>query len=261
MARPGAPYRRQRLREGATLIAVDNVESILKSASLCAALTADVWQDRLLSQSTMVNLPQRATWFATGNNMRLGGDMLRRCYWIRLDAKHARPWQRTEFRCPDLLAWVKPNRSLLIAALLTLARGWYAAGQPPADTPVLCGFEAWTRSIGGILAFAGIEGFLANASRLHELNDEDALQWEPFLSAWYDVFKDSPVTLFYLTACIADPADRKYARLRDALPDELADVLGGDRPRPNANRACRKSAGLQGRCAIWRVPIGAGGNG
>jgi len=32
------------------------------------------------------DLPQRATWMATGNNLHVGGDLARRCYWIRLDA-------------------------------------------------------------------------------------------------------------------------------------------------------------------------------
>jgi hypothetical protein len=91
------------LLSGTTLIVLDNVEGQLLAGSLAAALTTDTWSDRLLGQSLMVTLPQQVTWVATGNNLQLAGDLARRCYWIRLDAQTARPWQRTGFRHPDLL--------------------------------------------------------------------------------------------------------------------------------------------------------------
>ena len=44
-----------------------------------AVLTAEYWNDRLLgSNQTTGNLPLDLTFFATGNNLVLGGDMTRR---------------------------------------------------------------------------------------------------------------------------------------------------------------------------------------
>ena len=149
------------LLSGTTLILLDNVEGQLLAGSLAAVLTTDTWSDRILGQSLMVTLPQSVTWVATGNNLQLAGDLARRCYWIRLDAQTARPWQRTGFRHPDLLGWVSAHRGALVTALLTLSQAWYHAGQPEAVTPTLGSFEAWTRTIGGILALCrrpGISG-------------------------------------------------------------------------------------------------------
>jgi hypothetical protein len=164
------------LSTGTTFIVLDNVEGVLTSPSLAAALTTEVWSDRLLGASAMLTLPQRATWLATGNNLRPGGDLPRRCYWIRLDAQTSRPWQRTDFRVPDLLGWVARHRRYYVAALLLIARAWYAAGQPQAETPVLGGFEAWTRTIGGILAHAGVPGFLGNLETMYANADDGSSQ-------------------------------------------------------------------------------------
>src|SRR5207245_1206363 len=101
-----------------------------------SALTARVWKDRILGQSATVAVAQRATWAANGNNLRLGGDLPRRCYWIRLDAKTSRPWKRTGFTHPELIQWVSENRERLLAALLTIAVSWFAAGKPAASSTV-----------------------------------------------------------------------------------------------------------------------------
>ena len=127
----------------------------------------------------ILNLPQRATWIATGNNIRLGGDMARRCYWVRMDAKRSRPWQRTSFKHPDLMRWVEDNRGHLLAALLTLARAWFAAGRPPANTPILGGFTEWASTCGES-SIAGISGFLDNLKLSYEQIDDDTQEWEAF---------------------------------------------------------------------------------
>ncbi|HJT57582.1 MAG TPA: hypothetical protein VJ761_13860, partial [Ktedonobacteraceae bacterium] len=150
------------LLEGATLISIDNVTLPLRSARLAAALTSDEWRSRLLGQSRTIIVPQRATWLATGNNIRVSGDMMRRCYRIRLDAKMSRPWQRQGFSHPDLLAFVAGQRCEILVALLTLVRAWYAAGQPGVEMPGMATFSGWSHMLGSLLAFVRVEGFLDN---------------------------------------------------------------------------------------------------
>jgi len=53
----------------------------------------------------------------TGNNIQLAGDMPRRCYWIRLDAKQSSLFHRSGFRHENLRAWMTIHRAGLIAAL------------------------------------------------------------------------------------------------------------------------------------------------
>ena len=91
------------LVEGNPFVTLDNLRGTIRSAALERVLTAEHWADRVLGHTKMARLPQRATWVATANNARLGGDLARRCYWIRLDARSARPWTRTEFQHPHLL--------------------------------------------------------------------------------------------------------------------------------------------------------------
>lgn len=259
------------LLSGATLILIDNVEHPLASASLAAALTCSVWEDRVLGRSEMVQLPQRATWACTGNNIRLGGDLPRRTFWVRLDPQHARPWKRTGFRHPDLLSFVTQERGGLLAAALTVVRAWFAAGCPTADVPVLGGFKSWARIVGGVLAYAGIKGFLANQDDLFEQLDEETPEWVGFITAWYATFGDRAVTVADLTTevqCETSP-------LREALPADLAESLDGkgsfsrrlgkalarradqvfDVPQVGTLRLIRAGSDAQKNAVRWRVVV------
>ena len=211
-----------KLSTGATMITVDNVEGALYAPSLARALTARTWTDRVLGRSETVTVTQRATWIATGNNIQLRGDLPRRCYWIRLDARESRPWQRENFKHPDLLGWITKNRGPLIHALLTLARAWFAAGKPKApNLPRLGSFEAWTETVGGMVAFASIPGFLGNLAALYDKADAGGAEWEAFLQTWWEELNaDKPTTVAELTKEISDSDT-----LKASLPGDLAEAF------------------------------------
>ena len=223
------------LADGSTIIVIDNVCSRLQSAALDLALTSYTMQERILGQSRNGVYAQRATWIATGNNIQLGGDMPRRCYWIRLDAHTAQPWRRGGFT-HDLETWVPKHRGELIVALLTLARAWFAAGQPAPAQPLprIGGFQPWVDTIGGILAYADSSGFLANTEALYEQADNDALQWAAFLHAWYGTYGEREVLAADLVRDIKAAAEAGAnetagtSDLYSTLPDDLADIRKGD---------------------------------
>ena len=83
------------LIKGSTIICFDNVDGLLRSPSLASAITAKVYSGRILGFSKTVEIPVNVSWFVNGNNIQLGGDLPRRCYWIRLDAKMSRPGSGT----------------------------------------------------------------------------------------------------------------------------------------------------------------------
>ena len=206
------------LLNGSALTIFDNIDHRLQSASLALAVTASTWTDRILGQTKTVTLPVRCTFIATGNNLQLGGDLPRRCFWCRLDAGTSLPWQRVGFRHPDLKVWVREHRGELLGALLTIARAWFVAGSPQGAVEALGGFESWAKIVGGILSNAGISGFLQNLDSLYEESDPAQLQWEAFLLAILDSFDNRGFTIKELVELLPENSE-----LTQALPDELAD--------------------------------------
>ncbi len=217
------------LSSGTNVVVIDNIVHRLDSDSLCMALTATTIVDRQFRTFDKIVLPVKCTWIATGNNIQLGGDMPRRCYWIRLDAKQSQPFRRTGFRHPYLLTWAQEHRGELLAALLTVARYWYVQGRPqPKTVRPLGSFEGWCTTVGGMLELAGVKGFLANADTMFEQADSEAAQWESFLLALADLFAKSAFRVADVVQSLAAgplaKATVEPKPLREALPDFLADA-------------------------------------
>jgi hypothetical protein len=143
---------------GDRIVLLDNVTGRLGGKSLCAALTVPTWEGRVLGQSKKWTGPMSTVWFATANNVQLGADMDRRVVHVRLDPGIERPELRTGFRHPNLLAYVAAERPRLLAAALTVLRGYCAAGRPvPALDPAPWGsFEGWRDLVVRAVVWAGL---------------------------------------------------------------------------------------------------------
>jgi hypothetical protein len=235
----------------------DNVDRTLESPALAAALTMPVWTDRLLGTSRDIQVPNMTTWFANGNNLQLGGDLPRRSYLIRLDAKSAYPYIGRQYKHTDLIRWVTEHRSELVAAILTVARAWIQAGRPRGENPIIGSYEPWSEIIGGILHFAGVKGFLANAQQLYDEGNLDDLAWENLLLNISERFGD------------------KAWPVRDLVRDfdwESVDVpanIDPSNPRSVGNAFAKREntryghsgihlmrAGTAQRAVLWRVRVG-----
>ncbi len=153
---------------------------------------------------------------------------------MRMDAKTSRPFLRSGFKIQDLRAWAAEHRGELLAALLTLAHAWYVAGRPPSKAPLLGSYESWSTTIGGVLAHAGVEGFLGNADDLYQEADADAVQWGAFLQTLHEVFCGETFTVAQVVEKLKAKAwdesrhicelTESAAKLKGALPDYLAEV-------------------------------------
>ena len=181
-----------KLRQIPTLVLIDNLKRQLEASALAAALTAPFWEDRVLGVSEITRLPIRCLWIATGNNPTFSNEMARRLVRIRLDARVDRPWQRSGFRHPDLMVWVRANRARLVAACLTLCRAWIAAGRPR-GTRTIGSYKSWSQTMGGVLEVVGIEGFLGNIDEMMAASDSEGAVWRSFVSAWWDRFGTAEV--------------------------------------------------------------------
>jgi hypothetical protein len=182
------------LRQGSSHLLLDNVRS-LRTATLESVLTSREWSDRLLGVNQDGRYPNRCVWMATSNNMVSSREQLRRCVWIRLDARTERPDERSGFKHPDLHQWVMQHRAELVGAAVTLVRAWIVAGQPAfSGVAVLGSFEAWTRVMGGLLDVVGVKGFLANQRQLIEEADDEGGQFAVFVARWWGQFRSKPVS-------------------------------------------------------------------
>jgi len=140
------------LRTGDPVVLIDNVSTDLEGDFLCAMLTNETVQARILGQSERVRLSTRVLMLATGNNIRLRGDMARRAVVCRLDAKMMNPDERPfDF---DAVEDVREARAQLVADALTVVRAYIAAGRP-VKLPPFGSFEDWDL-VRGALVWLGL---------------------------------------------------------------------------------------------------------
>ena len=99
---------------GDATIAIDNCEQALGGEFLCQVLTQVSVTIRLLGQTKNNVVPTNACLFATGNNLRIIGDLTRRTIVCSLDPQCERPELRN-FPA-DPLELIRQNRALYVAA-------------------------------------------------------------------------------------------------------------------------------------------------
>jgi hypothetical protein len=220
------------LLKGRAVNIIDNIEGRLYAPSLAAVITSSIWEDRILGVNKMVSLPSVSMWIGTGNNIQLAGDIPRRCYWVRMDPKQAKPWQRTGYKHENLEQWVEQNRGRILTAILTIAKAWVNAGcPPPKNVPLMGSFEDWRIVLGGIMEYCGISNFLGNIEAMYEQADTDTPQWDAFCSVWYEIYRGKPVVLNTVFQQLQREASAGYSdysseiNLVDVLPDNLADAF------------------------------------
>lgn len=129
------------LRGGSKVLLWDNVREPLGNSVIDSFLTSSLFADRVLGVSENVELPNRALFLVSGNNLVLTGDTHRRILLARLDAQIETPFKR-EFEF-DPLAEVCNNRQALVVAALTIVRAYIAAGRPKAAKGRIASFELW----------------------------------------------------------------------------------------------------------------------
>jgi hypothetical protein len=115
-------------------------------------LSNETVQARILGQSERVRLGTRVLMLATGNNIRVRGDMARRTVVCRLDAKMPNPDER-KFNF-DAVSEVRADRPTLVVDALTIVRAFIAAGRPGNLSP-FGSFEDWDL-VRGALVWLGL---------------------------------------------------------------------------------------------------------
>lgn len=180
---------------GTPLVMLDNVSGSMGSDVLAMALTARSWTDRILGASETIEVPLRAVWIATGNNLGFTRTLGRRVIPIDLDARLEAPEDRDDFKIKDLPAYVRRERTTLVTAALTILRGFHVAGRPRHRKGARMGsFESWDDVVRSAVIWAGLED-PASASdptrgrgRIRALADDDVADFSQLLEELVRVF-------------------------------------------------------------------------
>jgi hypothetical protein len=168
---------------------------VIASPILANLLTNPVWSDRMLGGNGMGSFTNDRLWMATGNNLRVGGDIASRSIYIKLSPRAPHPETRTGFRIGDLQGWIlnPDHRGELLWYLLVLVADWVSAGTPRDTTaPAMRQFTPWAHGVGGFLTHHGITGFLTNLQTMRGMDEEDH-KWAVFLAKWVERLGTDPV--------------------------------------------------------------------
>jgi hypothetical protein len=239
------------LKGGSVCALLDNFpdNTNIQSPNLAAVLTSGAWSDRILNTSDQGDFKANTVWVVTGNNLRLTGDMPRRCYLLRLDACVERPEQRTGYTVEEPADYAGEHRGRYLHAAFTIIRGYYAAGKPRAVVPTMGSFEQWAKTIGGVLAFAGVKGFLLNNAQVHTVKDDETQEWLAFFECWWSRFGSTAVVVDDIMRAILHPGANEPFVLPDCLL-EAREKGEGSLRRSLGRRLSRYSERVIGGCKL-----------
>jgi putative DNA primase/helicase len=138
--------------EGVPMISLDNCSGDIGGDLLCQITERPLIRIRILGKSKAPECEWRGVLLATGNNVTFLGDMTRRGLIANLDAKVERPELR-KFSF-DPIERVLTDRGSYIAAAITIARAYIAAGSPKVCGP-LGSYGEWSNFVRSPLIWLG----------------------------------------------------------------------------------------------------------
>jgi hypothetical protein len=111
---------------------------------------------------------------------------------VRLDPLEANPHLRINFKI-DLDTWWPAHRGELLAAILTIARGWVVAGRP-SEVTRSDSYGPLAQGLRGMLGWAGFPGVFGGGNSEVAVSSDDE-EWHAFLVALHGAFGTEPFTV------------------------------------------------------------------
>ncbi len=238
------------------LVVIDNVSGPFGSPTLDLAFTTTSWADRLLGQNVDLELPLVVTWYVTGNNIELRGDMPRRCLHIRLETPLEKPEHRGGFAHPRLLDWLASERFRLLPAALTLLAAYRAEKRPPPDLRPWGSFEGWSDLIRGTITWLDLADPADTCEALESAADAATSTKKRLLQGLDEVLeaRGEAATVHQILAALGTHDGRaQFETLATALVETFPRLKAGELPTPvQLGRKLRYMRGrvIGGRCAV-----------
>ena len=168
------------LLAGFPIASLDNCNGELGGDLLCQAIERPLIRLRRMGSSDIVEIESRVTMFATGNALRVRGDMVRRTLLCDLDAGLERPEKR-DFQ-GDPVTTIMQDRGRYVSACLIIVRAFLAAGDAPELTPI-ASFADWSRLVRSALVWLDRPD-PAQSMEAGREDDPELGELREFIEAW-----------------------------------------------------------------------------
>lgn len=178
------------LLAGYRIINIDNCNGELGGDSLCQAVERPSMRIRPLGTSDMCETENQACIFATGNNVWVAGDMVRRTLFSCLDANLERPELRSFPFNP--VSMVMENRGLYVSACLNIVRAHMLADKPDI-LPKIASFDGWSDTVRSSLVWLGCDDPCKSMETARE-NDAELNTLKEILTLWSEAFGEDGKT-------------------------------------------------------------------
>lgn len=206
---------------GYPIVSLDNVNGELGGDLLAQAIERPLIRLRPLGASTIVEVEARATIFATGNNLRVRGDMVRRTLVCDLDAGMEQPETR-QFR-GNPVETVLRDRGRYVSACLIIVRAYIAAGCPNV-LPKLASFEDWSNLVRSSLVWLNCADPLASMAAARN-DDPELAELREILGLWSAAFGTDAYTAKEVVAEAERRHPTKMGEPTDLMHPELLDAF------------------------------------
>lgn len=244
---------------GAPVCLLDNITAPLNPDMLCSALTQSTIEARILGATRMGTASTSAAFIATGNNLQICGDLIRRTLLCQLDRNTERPAEHPFRR--NVLEWTHAHRAELVCAVLTIMRAYHVAGRPkPEGFKPLGSFEAWSDWVRGALVHWGYPDPIESQRRL-EAEDPDKAAFGRVLECWHAAYDRNPMPLsavFKDFDRTNDPRRGQYLDLQEAF-EEAVPHRGDLRPSAAGRWLDRRKGGFANGFQLVRLERSAQG--
>ena len=252
------------VNDSVRLVLIDNIAGKFGSAALDAALTGSTWKDRRLGSTELVEAPLRMTWYGSGNNVILAADTARRTCHIRLESPLENPEDRAGFKYADIRQHCREHRPGILAAALTILRGFIAAGRPQQQVKPWGSFEGWSDLVRNAIVWCGLEDPGETRTELRATSDSEAEALRQMLTALQQIDQDGHGLRTTDILKISTGKDQSYGsddieRIREAV-EVFCDAPSIERAnsRKLGNRLAHfKSRVVDGCCLNFRISQGS----
>lgn len=162
----------------------DNIKGTLGGAALEQMMTTGIWADRILGGNRQVTFPIRFIPAGTSNNAKLSTDMIRRTCLCKQHSKLEDPAERSDFKHPDLLEYVKQNRAELVMAALSIPAAYIKAGRPDQNLTEWGSYQQWSDLVRNSIVWAGLPDPGETRKDLKAQSDDDTAILRGLMNAW-----------------------------------------------------------------------------